>query len=160
MFRTPPLARAGLGAALLLLAFGVASVAPDTAAAKSARRPAGTGAAKRVGPAVEEHILANGMRVLLVPRHLTPAIACCWVAHVGSVNERPGITGISHLFEHMMFKGTHVIGTRNYALDERLIDEQEAVMDSMRMEMSVLRDLQAFVIGVSARNLALQGGEE
>ena len=35
-----------------------------------------------------------------------PAVAAGWVAHVGSANERPGITGIAHLFEHMMFKGT------------------------------------------------------
>jgi predicted Zn-dependent peptidase len=33
-------------------------------------------------------------------------LAGAWVAHVGSVNERPGITGISHFFEHMMFNGT------------------------------------------------------
>lgn len=114
----------------------LAAVCSPSAAAKApAPRP-------HAGPQVEEHILRNGMRLLLVPRHLAPTVACCWVAHVGSVNERPGITGISHLFEHMMFKGTHVIGTRNYALDERLIDEQEATMDSVRMEMSVLRDLQ------------------
>ena len=41
-------------------------------------------------------------------------------------SERPGITGISHLFEHMMFKGSHVIGTRDYDKDVQLIDEQEA----------------------------------
>ena len=90
-------------------------------------------------PAVEEHVLGNGMRVLLVPRHLSPTVSCGWVAHVGSANERPGITGIAHLFEHMMFKGTHVIGTRDYALDAQLIDQQEAVMEQMRAEISKLR---------------------
>jgi len=84
-------------------------------------------------------VLGNGMRVLLVPRHLSPTVSCGWVAHVGSANERPGITGIAHLFEHMMFKGSHVIGTRDYALDARLIDEQEAVMEEMRAEVSKLR---------------------
>ena len=53
----------------------------------------------------EEHTLSNGMKLVLVPRHLSPTVAGGWVAHVGSANERPGITGISHLFEHMMFKG-------------------------------------------------------
>ena len=80
------------------------------------------------------------MRVLLVPRHLSPTVSCGWVARVGSANERPGITGIAHLFEHMMFKGTHVIGTRDYALDARLIAEQEVVMDEMRAEISKLRE--------------------
>ncbi len=91
------------------------------------------------GLTVHEHVLANGLRVLLIPRHITPTVSCAWVAHVGSANERPGITGISHLFEHMMFKGTHVIGTRDYAKDVALIAEQEAVQDSIRAELSLLR---------------------
>ena len=62
---------------------------------------------------VEEHLLDNGMRFLLLPRRGDPNVAAGWVARVGSVNERPGITGLSHLFEHMMFKGTHTIGTRD-----------------------------------------------
>src|SRR6185369_7094635 len=81
---------------------------------------------------VVEKTLSNGMRVLLVEREDETTVSGGWVAHVGSSNERPGITGIAHLFEHMMFKGTHVIGTRDYALDARLIDEQEAVMEEMR----------------------------
>ena len=55
---------------------------------------------------VIEHELDNGMTLLLVPRPGDPNIAAGWVAKVGSVNERPGITGVAHLFEHMMFKGT------------------------------------------------------
>ena len=45
---------------------------------------------------VEEFTLDNGMRVLLLPRKGSANIAAGWVARVGSVNERPGITGISH----------------------------------------------------------------
>ena len=53
---------------------------------------------------VEEFVLPNGMEFLLLPRHEQPnTITAGWVAKVGSVNERPGITGISHFFEHMMF---------------------------------------------------------
>jgi len=120
------------GLALLAVA---GLVLPATAARAKPAAPA----ARPNTPAVEEHVLGNGMRVLLVPRHLSPTVSCGWVAHVGSANERPGITGIAHLFEHMMFKGSHVIGTRDYALDARLIDEQEAVMEEMRAEVSKLR---------------------
>ncbi len=63
--------------------------------------------------AVKEHYLSNGMKVLLLERHDAPSISGGWVARVGSVNERPGITGIAHLFEHMMFKGTTKIGTKD-----------------------------------------------
>ena len=63
---------------------------------------------------VQELKLSNGMKFLLYPRQEQPnIIAAGWIAKVGSVNERPGITGISHFFEHMMFKGTDKIGTRD-----------------------------------------------
>src|SRR5262245_58407727 len=49
---------------------------------------------------VLETNLANGLKLLMVSRHDEPTIAGGWVAHVGSANERPGITGTAHLFEH------------------------------------------------------------
>jgi predicted Zn-dependent peptidase len=89
---------------------------------------------------VEEHTLGNGMRWLLYEQHDSPTIAAGWTARVGSVNEREGITGISHFFEHMMFKGTKTIGTTNIDADLRLIDEQERLRDGMRAEMEVMRE--------------------
>jgi predicted Zn-dependent peptidase len=88
---------------------------------------------------VSEHTLSNGMRLLLVPRHEDPTVACGWVAHVGSANERPGITGISHLFEHMMFKGTRTIGTKDAAADLAVLEQQEKVRGEMRAEESKMR---------------------
>jgi predicted Zn-dependent peptidase len=88
---------------------------------------------------VIEKTLANGLRLLLVERHDEPVIAGGWVAHVGSANERPGITGITHLFEHMMFKGTPTIGTKDYPQDLDIIAEQERVRDEMRAEEGKLR---------------------
>ena len=58
-------------------------------------------------------------------------MAAGWVARVGSVNERPGITGISHFFEHMMFKGTDTIGTRDPEKDARYRAEQKAIRDEI-----------------------------
>jgi predicted Zn-dependent peptidase len=120
------------------------------AAALPAAGPAlGAGAEAKTPPVpagpnvpVEEHVLSNGMKLLLIPQHISPVVSGCWVAHVGSVNERPGITGISHLFEHMMFKGSHVIGTRDYAKDVELLDAQERVQDEMRVELSKMREAQ------------------
>src|ERR1043166_3267359 len=83
---------------------------------------------------VAEQTLPNGMRLLLVERHDDPTIAGGWVAHVGSANERPGITGIAHLFEHMMFKGTPTLGTKDYNKDLEIISEQEKVREDIRRE--------------------------
>jgi predicted Zn-dependent peptidase len=97
-------------------------------------------AAERPQITVDEVVLSNGMRFLLYERHESPTIAAGWTARVGSVNERPGITGISHFFEHMMFKGTKTIGTRDYAKDVELIERQEKLREAMRAEMAVMRD--------------------
>ncbi|MEO5804783.1 MAG: insulinase family protein, partial [Verrucomicrobiota bacterium] len=88
---------------------------------------------------VTEKTLSNGMRLLLVQRNDEPTVSGGWVAHVGSSNERPGITGIAHLFEHMMFKGTPTIGTKNYKKDLEIIAEQERVRDEMREEEKKVR---------------------
>ena len=82
--------------------------------------------------AVEEFTLPNGMQFLLVPRSDQPnVVSAGWVARVGSVNERPGITGISHFFEHMMFKGTDTIGTRDPKKDSHYRAEQKAIRDEI-----------------------------
>ena len=82
--------------------------------------------------AVEEFRLPNGMQFLLVPRADQPnVVSAGWVARVGSVNERPSITGISHFFEHMMFKGTGTIGTRDPERDAAFRAEQKAVRDEI-----------------------------
>jgi len=88
---------------------------------------------------VVEKTLTNGLRLLLVERHDEPSVAGGWVAHVGSSNERPGMTGITHLFEHMMFKGTQTIGTKNYPRDLEIIAAQERVRDQMRQEERKMR---------------------
>ncbi|MBI2458889.1 MAG: insulinase family protein [candidate division NC10 bacterium] len=55
---------------------------------------------------VRETLLPNGLKVLTKEIHAAPAVAVWTWYRVGSRNERPGITGISHQVEHMMFKGT------------------------------------------------------
>src|SRR5207249_7020965 len=90
-------------------------------------------------PVIETN-LSNGMRVLMVARHDEPTVAGGWVAHVGSANERPGITGIAHLFEHMMFKGTPTLGTRVYQKDLEIIASKEKLREEMRQEEAKMRE--------------------
>ena len=89
---------------------------------------------------VVEKTLPNGFKLLLVERHESPSVSGGWVAHVGSANERPGITGIAHLFEHMMFKGTPTIGTKDAKRDLEILAQQESVRDEMRAEEAKMRD--------------------
>lgn len=88
---------------------------------------------------VREHFLENGLQILIVEDHSAPVFMGAWVARVGSVNERPGITGLTHLLEHMMFKGTKVIGTKDIDRDLEIIDMQENLRDEMRRMTEELR---------------------
>ncbi len=55
---------------------------------------------------IEDHTLANGLRVVVQPDATTPTVTVnLWVG-VGSRHEEPGRTGFAHLFEHLMFQGS------------------------------------------------------
>lgn len=88
---------------------------------------------------VEEHQLANGMRLLLVQREGAPSVSAGWVAHVGSANEEAGVTGIAHLFEHMMFKGTTTIGTKDAAKELEIMKKLDELRAEMEKEYEKLR---------------------
>ena len=91
---------------------------------------------------IVEKTLSNGMRLVMVERHDQPTISLGWMARVGSADERPGMTGIAHLFEHMMFKGTRTIGTRDAKRDGELNALQDQVQVGIREEMAILRERQ------------------
>lgn len=64
---------------------------------------------------VYEEILPNGLKVLVLKDPDVPmAVFQIWY-RVGSVNEQIGKTGLSHLLEHMMFKGTHKYGPKTFS---------------------------------------------
>lgn len=101
-------------AALLALALAAAP-----AAAKARPRPAAPVAAP--APAftlesfkVERHVLPNGLVVLTHEDHTVPTVTFWQWYKVGSRNEAPGITGISHFFEHMMFNGSKNVPPKEY----------------------------------------------
>jgi predicted Zn-dependent peptidase len=72
---------------------------------------------------VVERKLANGLTVLMVERHQTPVVSLNMTFGVGGVNEQMGQTGLAHLYEHMAFKGTRTVGTKNYEKERPLLEE-------------------------------------
>jgi len=73
------------------------------------------GAQERFELNIREFHLENGLEVLLLEDHAVPLVTVQAWYRVGSRNERPGITGISHFLEHMMFKGTEKYGPGMYS---------------------------------------------
>ena len=80
-------------------------------------------AAQSLEEKVTAHTLKNGMTVLFAERHGAPVFSTLYGFKVGSVDEYPGITGTAHLFEHMAFKGTPRIGTKDYEKEKVLMDK-------------------------------------
>ena len=75
---------------------------------------------------VKEHTLGNGMKILMIPKPGVPRVVCHVYYKVGSINENPGITGMAHVHEHLMFKGTKMMGVTDFEKDavlDRQIDE-------------------------------------
>ncbi len=62
----------------------------------------------------EKYRLPNGLDVILLEDHRLPLVAVNIWYHVGPANERPGLTGFAHLFEHMMFEGSRHIGEEGH----------------------------------------------
>jgi predicted Zn-dependent peptidase len=60
--------------------------------------------------------LDNGLRVLIAEDHHAPVYSIAVTYRVGSRDERPGRTGLAHLFEHMMFKGSDKVGPGEHLL--------------------------------------------
>ena len=76
---------------------------------------------------VTKRVLENGLTVLVVERPEAPVFSFFTHVDVGSDREYPGITGLAHMFEHMAFKGTDKIGTKNYKAEkEALVKVEQA----------------------------------
>lgn len=63
---------------------------------------------------VQSTTLDNGMKILIQEDHAIPSVAMYFFFRVGSRNERPGTTGLSHFFEHMMFNGSKKFGPKEF----------------------------------------------
>lgn len=64
---------------------------------------------------VQEHILDNGLKVLLLEDHKSPAVTFQVWYRVGGRNEKDGKSGLAHFLEHMLFKGTPTTGPEEYS---------------------------------------------
>ena len=103
---------------------------------------------------VREHTLKNGMKLLLVERHTSPTVSAWIRFKVGSVNERSDERGIAHLLEHMLFKGTKTLGTKDFAREKPLLDSIEKTALQLMAEKIKRGDAEPKKIEELSRKLA------
>lgn len=83
---------------------------------------------------VTEFTLKNGLHFIVLERHDAPVASFHTYVNAGSVNDSNGKTGIAHMFEHMAFKGTESMGSKNLVLERKALANIEAVYDELDQE--------------------------
>ena len=112
---------------LAACSFALAALFPPVAAAAS-------GVMADLEARIFEETLPNGMRVIVLPRRQSPTVALSIQFRVGAAQEAEGASGLAHLLEHMMFKGTRTLGTRDWAAERPLLGQIEAIVDDLDAE--------------------------
>jgi len=90
---------------------------------------------------VTEFTLANGLHFIILERHEAPVVSFNTHVKAGSLNDPAGQTGLAHMFEHMAFKGTPWIGSKNWPEEKKALAEVEAAY--ARLEEERRKDLRA-----------------
>jgi predicted Zn-dependent peptidase len=92
------------------------------------------GAMAELEARVVETTLPNGLHVIVLPRHQSPTVSLSMQFRVGAAQEAEGATGLAHLLEHMMFKGTSTLGTRDWAAERPLLERVDAAAGALDAE--------------------------
>ena len=104
-------------------------------------------AAARAADGVVTATLPNGLRVLLLEDWRSPIVSFQVWYRVGSRDERRGATGIAHLLEHMMFKGTPTYGPRQFA---RIVEQNGGQDNAFTSQ-----DVTSYFVNIAADKLDL-----
>jgi len=79
-------------------------------------------------------VLPNGLTLIVCERHEAPVFSYTTFVDAGGVNDPSGESGLAHMFEHLAFKGTTQIGTKDYAAEKLALDKVEAANDAYEAE--------------------------
>lgn len=83
---------------------------------------------------VTSFTLPNGLHFLVIERHDAPVVSFHTYVNAGAVDDPSGSTGLAHMFEHMAFKGTPAIGTKNWLKEKAALDGIERTYDKLEAE--------------------------
>jgi predicted Zn-dependent peptidase len=83
---------------------------------------------------ITEFALPNGLHFIVMERHQVPVISFHTLVNAGSAQDPAGQTGIAHMFEHMAFKGTESIGSKNWVAEQKAWNDAEEAYDRLEAE--------------------------
>jgi len=82
---------------------------------------------------VTTYTLPNGLKFIIYERHDAPVVSFHIHVKAGAVNEELGTTGIAHLLEHLAFRGTKKIGTKNWKKERKILTQLDDVREEIIM---------------------------
>lgn len=97
--------------------------------------------------------LKNGITVLMLERHLSPTVSLYITHRIGAMDEEQGKSGAAHFLEHMMFKGTTTIGTKDYKAEKKILADIEKTGNLLDKEKQKNQKADPRVIAKLARQL-------
>lgn len=123
---------------------------PGAAQTDDALTPEKPIAAAKMAPEVSFHgaqtfTLDNGLQVVVIPNHRAPVATYMLWYKVGAADEKPGLSGMAHYFEHLMFKGTKTLEPGEYSRRVRLLGGNDNAFTS--------QDYTAYFASVPVGNL-------
>lgn len=83
---------------------------------------------------VTEFTLANGLHFIVLERHEAPVVSFFTMVNTGSADDPKGSTGLAHMFEHMAFKGTETLGSKDPAEEKKALAAVEQIYDKLDEE--------------------------
>ena len=107
---------------------------------------------------VTEFTLTNGMHFIITERHEAPVVSFNTYVKAGAIDDPAGQTGLAHMFEHMAFKGTPSIGSKNWPEEKKALEEVEQA--DARLEEERRKDLRADPKKVAALDNLLKAAIE
>jgi predicted Zn-dependent peptidase len=125
--------RVRLAVALAIAVFAAAPPAARAATAKPSTRVPRTGL-EEIEKQVQSFTLPNGLAFLVVERHDAPVFSFQTIVNAGAADDEVGTTGLAHMMEHMAFKGTELVGTKDYAAEKSLLEAEDHAWEALIAE--------------------------
>ena len=95
---------------------------------------------------IQKRVLSNGLTVMLVERHNAPVFSARISFKAGSADDPFGASGVAHVCEHMLFKGTKSFGLKNPAdasKEQAMLEKEDAFWEAIVVEQRALADASA-----------------
>lgn len=83
---------------------------------------------------ISDFTLDNGMKFIVLRNTSAPIVAFCLTVDVGGVTDPQGYAGLAHMLEHMAFKGTSTIGTKDFVAEKVTLNQLDSLFNAIKAE--------------------------